>query len=123
MCYCSADYVVFATECDKGSIDGITALYNDIRVFKNLKVPFSHTEVLGVILNKFEPTSMHKLAMENIEEMASEMNPNAFVMSVRKSIVVSEAKLYKESLQKYKPWSNPAMDFRDITNKIIKLAV
>ena len=121
MCYCSTDYVIFPTECDKGSIDGITALYNDIEVFKNLKVPFSHTEVLGVILTKYEDTSMHNLAAETLEEMIPEMSENAFVMKVRKAIITSETKLYKESLQKHKHWSNPAIDYRNITEKILEI--
>ena len=121
MCYCCADYVIFPTDCDQGSIDGIVALYNDILVFKNLKVPFSHTEVLGVILTKYEKTAMHKLALESLEELMKKMNPKGFIMTVRKAIVSSEAKLFKESLQKHKYWSSPAIDYRDITEAILEI--
>ncbi len=119
MCYCCTDYVIFPTECDKGSIDGIVALYNDIKVFKNLKVPFSHTEVLGVILTKYEKTAMHSFAKEELEKIVEKMNPNGFVLPVRKSIVLSETKSFKKSLQAYKPWSNPAIDYRKITEKML----
>ncbi len=121
MCYCCSDYVIFPTECDKGGIDGIVALYNDIKVFKNLRVPFSHTEVLGIILNKYEETAMHHLAQETLEDMMGDMNPKGFVLPVRKAIVTSETKLFKESLQTHKHWSNPAIDYRKITEKIIEL--
>lgn len=122
MCYCCADYIIFVAECDKGSMDGIVALYNDINVFKNLKIPFSHTEVLGIILNKYEKkTAMNKLALEKLTELAGKMNENVFVMTVRKAIVSTETKLFRESLQKYKHNSFPAADYRKITNKIIKL--
>lgn len=121
MCYCCADYVIFPTECDKGSIDGIVALYNDIKVFRNMKVQFSHTEVLGIILTKYEKTSMHTLALENLESLAKEMNEKAFVMKVKKAIIASETKLFRQSLQKHKYYSAPAMDYRAITEKIIEL--
>ena len=121
MCYCCADYVIFPSDCDDGSIKGIIDLYNDIGVFKNIKIPFSHTEVLGIILCKYKNTRMHAVTLESLNKLMESMNKDGFVLTVRSAIVTSEARFLNESLQKYKHWSNPAVDYRIIADKVIEL--
>lgn len=113
MGYVCSKYAIIPTECDSGSQDGVVQVYNDIQTLRNLKIPYSHTEVLGIILTKMENTTMHNLALENLQQLAVKMD-NAFVMPVSKAILCSTVKLMLTSLQEYKPYSNPAMDYRKI---------
>ncbi|MBQ5431486.1 MAG: ParA family protein [Lachnospiraceae bacterium] len=118
MCYIASDYILIPTECDAGSITGIDAIYGDLMKYRKLK--WSNAEVLGLILNKYEKTSMHTLAIETLEEKASEMGSNPFILTVRKSIKASESKLALQSMQKYNKYGNPAMDYRKVAAEIIE---
>ena len=54
-----------------------------------------------------------------IKNKAEETSPEAFVMTVRKAVVASEAKKARESIQKYSKWSNPAIDYRKIASEVL----
>ena len=45
-----------------------------------------------------------------------------FVMTVREAAVVDEAKVFKKSVQNYKRYSNPAIDYRAIVDEIVRRA-
>lgn len=119
MCYIASDYILIPTECDAGSITGIDAIYGDLMKYRKLN--WSNARVLGLILNKYEKTSMHTLAIETLQEKAREMEMEPFIMTVRKSIKASESKLALQSMQKYNKYGNPAMDYRKIGAKIIEM--
>lgn len=120
MAYVAADGIIMPTESDIGSIDGIYAIYSDVEKFKNNRNKLSHAEFLGFILNKYEKTNIYALAIENLETARERINPNAFIMTVRKASVASEAKTMMQSIQKYKRYSTTAMDYRKIATEIIK---
>ena len=118
MSYIAANYMIIPTECDTGSIDGIDAIYGDLKKYRKLK--WTDAQVIGLILTKMENTAMHTLALEQLGEKAKEMEEKPFVMSVRKGIKVSESKLAMQSLQHYDKYSNPAVDYRTITKRILE---
>ena len=118
MSYIAADYMIIPTECDTGSINGIDAIYGDLKKYRKLK--WTDAKVIGLILTKMENTAMHTLALEQLNEKAEEMEEKPFVMSVRKGIKVSESKLAMQSLQHYDKYSNPAVDYRTITKEILE---
>ena len=123
MSYFTADYIIIPTECDTGSQDGVVAIFNDIERLKKGKIPLSHAQVMGIILNKFEKTQMHELAYESICDIANTMGHDSFVVTVRKSIKASEAKLVQKSMQLHARSSTPAIDFREVAELIINREV
>ncbi len=119
MSYVAADWIIMPTESDIGSIDGIYAIYSDVEKFKKNRNKLSHAEFLGFILNKYEKTNIYNIAVENLEIARDKINPNAFIMKVRKASAASEAKTMMQSIQKYKRHSTTAIDYRKIAQKII----
>lgn len=120
MAYVAADGIILPTESDIGSIDGIYAIYSDVEKFKRNRNKLSHAEFLGFILNKYEKTNIFALAVENLMLAREKINPDAFIATVRKASVASEAKTMMQSIQTYKKWSTTAIDYRKIAEIIIK---
>ena len=119
MAYVAADYVIIPTECDDGSLDGIMAIAEDIRKLRDGRTQSSHAEILGIVLTKKENTIMHADALDSISAISDTISENPFIMSVRKSIIVSECKKLKMPINEYEAKSNPAEDYRAIAKEII----
>ncbi len=120
MAYAAADKVIIPTECDDGSLDGVNAIYEDIYKMRNGRAKITNASVLGVILTKYERTIMHSEAIKDLDEIISGMEEDPFLMTIRKSIALSECKKLEQPLQEYDKNSNPAADYRQIVNEIIK---
>jgi chromosome partitioning protein len=120
MAYVAADGIIMPTESDIGSIDGIYAIYSDVEKFKKNRNKLSHAEFLGFILNKYERTNIYSLAIDNLETARERINPNAFILTVRKASVASEAKTMMQSIQTYKRSSTTAIDYRAVAEEVIK---
>lgn len=120
MSYIASDYVIVPTECDQGSLDGIMAIDTDIKKFRDGKHSFTRAKIMGFILTKYEKTIMHTESFKELEEIRDKIQPDAFILPVRKSIVVSESKVVKKSLQESERWSNPAIDYRAVAEEIIR---
>lgn len=118
MAYVAADYLIIPAEAEKGSILGIEAVFNDLKKYRKAKL--SGAEILGVILTKYERTGMHKFGEEQIRAVLDREESTAFLMQVRKSIAANETKEEGGSLQTGKKNTNPAKDYRDITDEIIR---
>lgn len=118
MTYVAADYIIIPTESDDGSIDGIRAIFKDLKAYHDIK--WSEADVLGVIMTKTERTGMHEYAREQITTLLrEELQSDAFFVEVRKSIVASEAKAEGVSMQSGKHHSKPAIDYREIAETIL----
>ena len=121
MAYVAADYIIIPSECDDGSLDGIVAINEDVNRLKNGRISLSHAEFLGIIMTKYEKTVMHEMAKENIDEICQNLNIAPFIMKVRKSIQVSEAKTMKKPILAYAKSGNPSRDYQKIAQKIIEV--
>ncbi|MCR5420426.1 MAG: ParA family protein [Lachnospiraceae bacterium] len=117
MAYIAADYVIIPTDADDGSVSGIISIFDDLNEYKEAK--WTNADVLGIILTRFENTSMHKYQQDVIKELIAVKQPDAFFMTVRKAIAASECKTERTSLQKGKKNSKPAIDYRRIADTII----
>jgi len=118
MTYIAADFFIIPTEADEGSINGIRAIFKDLKQFRDIQ--WSDAEVMGIILTKTERTGMHDYGRDQIKELLeNEYHSNAFYAEIRKSIVASEAKTEGISMQSGKTHSKPAIDYRDIADLIL----
>lgn len=120
MAYIAVDYVLIPTECDDGSLDGIRAINQDLVKLRNSRLQLTHARVFGVILNKVEKTALHATTLEILDNMCKELDNEAKVYQVRKSIGVSECKKFGQAMQEYNRTGNVAKDFRYIANQIVK---
>lgn len=112
----ATDYVIIPTFEDEGSIDGIRAVFADVNEYKGL---YSSAEVMGIIFCRYEKSSVHEYAEEQINEILEKEKSDAFFLKVRKAVASSEAKAERQSMQLGKKNSNPAMDYRFIADRII----
>ena len=127
MSYVASDEIIIPSECDEGSIDGIIAIYSDLKKLRESRNKLSHAIVKGLILTRYEKTSIHSIALEeDLAEIANRMEQDIgyrpFVLPVRKSIKMSECKGFKQSLQEYDRYGNAAKDYRKIVKTLIKEA-
>lgn len=121
MAFVAADYIIAPTECDDGGISGVITTYKDLNKLRESRNQLSHAEILGIILTKFEKTSMHSMALETLVEFIDEkMKEKPTLYTVRKSIAASEAKKMNQSLQEFKKYSTVAVDYRKIANDIVE---
>ena len=121
MSYIAADGVIVPTECDDGSLVGIKAVDKDIRELRDTRRPLTCAYILGIVLTKVENTKMHMMAQEYLESVTKrELINDPFIETVRKSIIMSQCKLSKKSLQEEYKWSPLAIDYRRIAEKIVE---
>ena len=116
MTYLAADYIIPVTECDDGSREGIKELYTDMKRFK--KRGQCHAKILGILMTKFEKTSMHLTALEELASLSEEFETSLFNTRIRKAIVVSESKTARLSINEYERWNNAAVDYRNVVKEI-----
>ena len=117
MAYIASDYVIIPTDADDGSVSGIISIFDDLKEYKD--AGWTDSDVMGIILTRYENTSMHRYQEEVIRELIEVKEPDAFFMTVRKAIAASECKTERTSLQKGKRNSKPAIDYRNIADEII----
>ena len=121
MAYMAADYIIIPAECDDASLEGIRNIVIDIKDY--IDNDMSEVEVLGVVYCRYENTGQHRYQFEKIKEFLEGVNPDAFLMTVRKCIQATEAKSEGMSMQKCKHGCTAARDYRDIADKIIEIVV
>lgn len=93
---------------------------NDISKLKNGRIKYSNVQILGIILNKFEKTVMHSLALERLEELSEEIEEKPFIATVRKSIAASESKDLMQPLQEYDRFGNISVDCRKFAGYVVE---
>lgn len=120
MAYVAADYVIIPTECDDGSLDGIIAIEKDVRKLRESRAQTSKAQIIGIILTKYENTIMHSISIDEIKEITEPFGSDPFIMTVRKSIIVSECKKVNQSLHEYSKEGNPTKDYQAIAEELIK---
>ena len=119
MSYIASDGAVLVTEADKGSIEGLLEIIKDIKAMQNSRHIKTNVTIAGFVLNKMENTVMHHMAVETLKEIKEEQKlDDAFIISVRKTIKMSECKEHELPLQAYAHFSDAAMDFRRIADAI-----
>lgn len=120
MTYIASDYVIIPTECDESSKDSLVTTQKDIEKLVNGRHHDSHAKILGYILTKYENTTMHAIALDDLEDLANSNPDKPFVMVVRKSIKVSEVKTYHSAVTRMYSNSSVAEDYFKICKEIFK---
>ncbi|WP_026511236.1 MULTISPECIES: ParA family protein [unclassified Butyrivibrio] len=120
MAYVASDGIVIPTEADDGSIDGIWEVHNDLVTYRDGAHPVSHAKIELLLLNKYENTVMHQNAKEALQDISSEISDNPLVETIRKSIIASESKSFRQSIQEYSPKNNAAEDYRSVAKKLVR---
>jgi len=115
--YIASDYSIIPTECDEGAIEGIINTREDMKRFQ--KRGQSHVKILGTILTKTENTSLHQMAYQDLKDIHDKIGADPFKTVIRKSIVASETKTARMSINEYKKDNNVAKDYRMLYKEIL----
>lgn len=118
MTYIASDYIIIPTECDESSLDSLVTTQRDINIIRNGRHHDSHAKIIAYVLAKNENTIMHKVALDNLKEIAAENPDKPFVATIRKSIKASEIKTFHSAIVKDAPGSPLARDYINIADKI-----
>jgi chromosome partitioning protein len=120
MSYIASDYCIVVTDCDEGSLDGISKVYDDIQRLKQRSNDYTKANILGILLTKYENTILHATSYNQIKEIADSMNVKPFKTVIRKSIVASECKLARKSVNEYAPNNNVSIDYRNFLSEVLE---
>ncbi len=118
MSYIASNYIIPVAECDDGALEGLNEILSDIARFKKRKQ--TSVKVLGLLLTKYENTGMHQMAYETLEDLGHELGGSPFKTKIRKSIVVSESKTARLSINDYKAQNSAAKDYVKLCKEIIE---
>lgn len=118
MAYIASDFIIAPTECDTASLDGLIELYTDVQLFK--KRNQTNVRFLGSLLTKYERTSEHQNALEDMHDIGLNIGCMPFHTPIRKSIVSTSAKNAKMSVSAYKKYNNISRDYENIKQEILK---
>ena len=118
MSYIASDYIIPVAECDDGALEGLNEILQDIERFK--KRNQTHVQVLGLLLTKYENTVMHQMAYETLQDIGTRLGGMPFSTKIRKSIVVSESKTARTSINDYNPSNSAAKDYDELCKEIIQ---
>ncbi len=128
MSYLAADYFIMCADSGEDSLDGIDSIAGDMMKFhKAGKRALSNAKILGVIITRYRKTNISDAIIQITEENMEEEIPDVikteerpFVMTVRETAKVDEAKMMHQPLQKYKRSATAAIDYREIADEIIR---
>lgn len=127
MCYLASDYFIMCADSGEDSLDGIEAITNDMMAYhKSGKKALSDSKILGTIITRYRKTNIGKAILELVEDMYENTIPeiikvkDPFVMTVRETAAVDEAKMMHKPVQSYKRSATASMDYRYIADEIQK---
>jgi chromosome partitioning protein len=111
--------VVIPAQADVFSLQGISQLYATINAVKQYTNP--SLKVLGLLLTRFSGRAVLSKNIAGVmEETAKELETKLFNATIREGISIKEAQISKQSIFEYAPKSNPAQDYNDFIDELIK---
>ncbi len=120
MAYVAADYIVVPAEADDGSIDGVEEVYNDIVKNRQGKRPITNAKISMLLLNRYENTIMHQTVKDELESMSERFEDHPIIVTIRKGIVATESKSFKQAIIDYDSKSNVSQDYQIAAKKLLK---
>ncbi len=119
MALVTADYCLIPCEATSNGIQGLGQLAENIQEIREQRNP--GLETLGIVLTQYTwRTIFNRVMKEQIQEAAANMGTKVLETSIRSAVVVQEAQGFGQSLVDYAPKSKPALDYRALTEEILK---
>lgn len=101
------------------SLVGISQIKDTINTVKKFYNP--ELEILGILFTKYNKRT---ILTRDVEEMATiiakELGTSIFETKIRSSVVVAESPAHGETILTYAPKSNPAVDYQNFVDELIK---
>lgn len=111
--------VIIPAQADVFSLQGISQLYATIDAVKKYTNP--SLKVMGLLLTRFSNRAvLSKNIAEVMEQTAHELDTKLFTATIREGIAIKEAQISRQSIFEYAPKSNPAQDYNDFIDELLK---
>ena len=115
----AADSLIITAQADIYSLQGIGQLYNTIAAIQH------HTnkglKIAGILLTRYNGRAILSRDLTDIaEQTAAQLKTKVFNAKIREGIAVKEAQATGQSVLTYSPRSNPARDYSDFIEELLK---
>ena len=118
----ASDWVVIPAQTDIFALSGIESLGKTIRTVQQYSNP--NLKIAGVLLTRYNGrTNLAKLASEQAQELAHDIDTQVFETKIREGIAVREAQAVGEDIFAYAPKSNPAKDYSQWIDELKTMGV
>lgn len=115
----ASDYVIIPIEASPYSMQGIDAFVDTIQSVR--KSENKNLKILGILLVKYHDRSIiNRNLKANIMQYAQEISTEVFGTFIRESVVVKESQTCRKDLIDYAPKSNPAIDYKNLAQEILR---
>jgi chromosome partitioning protein len=111
----AADGVLIPIQCEYLALEGLTQLNDTIRIVKNKLNPDLY--IAGAILTMFDPRT--RLASEVVREVRNFFPRETFQTIISRSVRLSEAPSFGQSILDYDPHSPGAVAYRALAEEVI----
>lgn len=122
MALSAADYVLIPVEASASGAQGLGQLYERIEKVRHPERGTNKDlKIAGMLLTMFSArTRFTQHIRIQLERVAQEMNTKIFSTFIRPAIAVKESQGWKKSLTAYDPKSKPAMDYKTLTEELLR---
>ena len=115
----AADSLIITAQADIYSLQGIGQLYSTIRAIQ--RTTNKGLKIAGILLTRYNGRAILTRDLTDIaEQTASQLNTKIFNAKIREGIAVKEAQASGQSVLTYSPRSNPARDYSDFIEELLK---
>lgn len=113
----AATGLIIPLEADLSSLQG---LYQITDIAHQMTKSNKHLSIIGVILTRYDARpKVNRYLQEVIADKGQEIGA-PFIMGIRPGIAIKEAQAMQQSVFDYAPKSNPAADYKELFNKVMK---
>ncbi len=111
----AADGLLIPIQCEYLALEGLTQLLDTVRIVKNKLNPDLY--IAGVVMTMFDPRT--RLASEIVREVRSHFPNEAFQTIINRSVRLSEAPSFGQSILDYDPTSPGALAYRALAEEVL----
>lgn len=115
----AADALIIPAIADRLSLEGIGYLMETVAPIK--KYFNTSLKVEGILLTQFEGRAVITREITDLaEQIAAKIDSKVFTARIRRGVAVKESQARRQSLFAYNPACNPARDYMDLINELLK---
>jgi chromosome partitioning protein len=111
----AADGLIVPIQCEYLALEGLTQLLDTVRVVKNKLNPDLY--IAGVVMTMFDPRT--RLASEIVREVRNHFPNETFQTIINRSVRLSEAPSFGQSILDYDPTSPGAVAYRALAEEVL----
>jgi len=111
----AADGLIIPIQCEYLALEGLTQLLDTVRIVKNKLNPGLY--IAGVVMTMFDPRT--RLASEIVREVRNHFPNETFQTIINRSVRLSEAPSFGQSILDYDPTSPGALAYRSLAEEVL----